>query len=108
MAGHGGATCGADITGRPVSVATKGCAKAKPPTDLTGRGWDKLKEVTVPKTGFGDKLTAHDKARKVTQSLGPRNLASFKTAATALKGVSHCAPPDRAGVPTPTAHSPRR
>lgn len=57
---------------------------AKTPTDLTRRGWDKLKELTVPKTGFGDKLDAYDKARRSTQVLMTRNLATFKAAATAL------------------------
>ena len=31
---------------------------AKKPTDLASKAWNKLKELTVPKTGFGDKLDA--------------------------------------------------
>ncbi len=57
---------------------------AKKPTDLTSKSWNKLKELTVPKTGFGDKLDAYEKARKVTEVLATRKLATFKAAGTAL------------------------
>ena len=57
---------------------------AKKPTDLTSKSWNKLKELTVPKTGFGDKLDAYEKARKVTEVLGTRKLATFKAAGAAL------------------------
>ena len=58
------------------------------PTDLTRKTWNKVKELTVPKTGFGDKLDAYAAARKKTQDLPTRNLAAFKAAATALDDVT--------------------
>ena len=61
---------------------------AKKPTDLSSKSWNKLKELTVPKTGFGDKLDAYDKAKKVTEVLQTRNLATFGLAATALGNIT--------------------
>lgn len=61
---------------------------AKKPTDLTSKSWNKLKEMTVPKTGFGDKLDAYAKAKKVTEVLTTRKLASFSLAATALGDIT--------------------
>lgn len=62
------------------------------PTDLTRKSWDKAKELTVPKTGFGDKLDAYRAARKKTEDLPTRNLAAFKAAATALDAVTKHVP----------------
>lgn len=61
---------------------------AKTPTDLSSKSWNKLKELTVPKTGFGGKLDAYDVAKKKTEVLQTRNLASFGAAATALGNIT--------------------
>lgn len=58
------------------------------PTDLTRKAWDKVKGLTVPKTGLGDKLDAYQAARKKTVDLPTRNLAAFKAAAAALDAVT--------------------
>lgn len=58
------------------------------PTDLTRKSWDKAKELTVPKTGFGDKLNAYQEARKKTEALTTRNLVTYNAAAAALDAVT--------------------
>ena len=64
----------------------------KPPADLTSKTWNKLKEVTVPKTGFGAKLDDFLEAKKETEVLRTRNLAAYTKAADALdKVIKHIA-----------------
>ena len=60
---------------------------ASKPTDLTSKTWNKLKEVTVPKTGFGAKLDLFVAAKNDTEVLRTRNLAAYKKAADALDDV---------------------
>lgn len=57
---------------------------ATKPADLTSKTWNKLKELTVPKTGFGAKLDAFLLAKKDTELLRTRNLAAYQAATTAL------------------------
>lgn len=57
------------------------------PADLTSKTWNKLKGVTVPKTGFGQKLDAYQAAKKKTEVLATRNLAAYGDAADALQAV---------------------
>ncbi len=71
-----------------VSFFDKGFDMAKKPTDLTSAAWNKLKEVTVPKTGFGAKLDAYDVAKKKTEALTTRNLQTFGLAAVALGNIT--------------------
>ena len=61
---------------------------AKKPTDLSSKAWNKLKELTVPKTGFGDKLDAYATARKVPEVLQTRKLATYSLAAVALGNIT--------------------
>lgn len=58
------------------------------PTDLTSKTWNKLKGLTVPKTGFGGKLDLYQAAKKKTEDLPTRNLSAFKAAADALDAVT--------------------
>lgn len=60
---------------------------AAKPTDLTSKTWNKVKGLTVPKTGLGEKLDAYQEAKKKTEALQTRNLAAFKAAADALAAV---------------------
>lgn len=57
------------------------------PTDLTRKGWNKLKGLTVPKTGFGEKLDAYETARAKTEALATRSIAAFNAAADALQAI---------------------
>jgi hypothetical protein len=59
----------------------------KKPTDLTRKTWNKLKGLTVPKTGFGDKLDAYQIAKKKTEELATRSISSFKVAADTLQAI---------------------
>ena len=58
------------------------------PTDLTSKTWNKVKGLTVPKTGFGEKLDAYQAAKRKTEDLPTRNLKAFDTAAKALGDIT--------------------
>jgi hypothetical protein len=60
---------------------------ASKPTDLTRKTWDKVKELTVPKTGLGAKLDEYQTAREKTEALPTRNSKAYKDAAAALVAV---------------------
>src|SRR6201999_4401622 len=64
------------------------------PTDLTRKGWAKIKGLTVPKTGFGEKLEAYEKAKGkvLATALAARNRPNSAAAAGALKPVEHQIP----------------
>jgi len=60
---------------------------ASKPTDLTSKTWNKLKAVTVPKTGFGAKLDAYAAAKKKADEGFTRSLGTFKAAEDAIAAV---------------------
>ena len=61
---------------------------ATKPTDLTSKTWNKVKGLTVPKTGLGAKLDAYQAAKTKTEQLQTRNLAAFSAAADALQAIT--------------------